>query len=62
MSEQCLSVNDLAAFVDGKIFPEERPRIEGHLSRCAKCREIVVFAFRNKDTLPASVVPKPSVE
>lgn len=48
MSEQCPADEDLAAFVDGAVWPEERTFIELHLSRCAKCREIVVFVSRTK--------------
>jgi anti-sigma factor RsiW len=60
MTEQCPSDEDLAAFTDGRVSPDERARIEGHLSRCATCREIVVFAVRMKDTIPDSTPPKTS--
>jgi len=60
MTEQCPSDEDLAGFADG--WPHERARIEDHLSRCAKCREIVVFAFRTKETLPDPSVPGLPVE
>jgi anti-sigma factor RsiW len=52
MMDECLSDNDIAAFVDGKVWPEERPRMEGHLARCAKCRDIVVFVFRMNEMFP----------
>lgn len=62
MSEQCLSDEDLAAFVDGNVWPDERPRIEGHLSRCAQCREIMVFVARSKEVIPEPVLPARSDE
>jgi anti-sigma factor RsiW len=61
MTEQCPSDEALAAFADGNVWPDDRPRIEGHLSRCPKCREIVVFAVRMKESIPDSPSPDPSL-
>jgi len=52
MTEQCPSDEALAAFADG--WPHERARIEGHLSRCAKCRDIVVFAVRTRELIDST--------
>ena len=49
MTEQCPSDEDLAAFAEGNVLPEERPRIEGHLARCSTCREIVTFVLQSKE-------------
>jgi anti-sigma factor RsiW len=57
-----LSDNDMAAYVDGKVAPEEREYIEGHLSRCAECREIVVFVFRATEAAPDGDLPNSPVE
>lgn len=46
--EGCLDDNDVAAYVDGYAFrPEERSRIEDHLTECAFCRELVVGVFQS---------------
>ena len=58
MTEQCPSDEDLAAFADG--WPHERARIEDHLSRCAKCRDIVVFACRTRERITDSTPPDTS--
>lgn len=60
MTEQCPSDEDLTAFADGRVSPDERTRIEGHLSRCPKCREIVVFAIRMKETTADPTPPSTS--
>jgi anti-sigma factor RsiW len=57
MNEQCLTDEDLAAFAEGNVLPEERHHIEGHLARCSTCREIVTFVLQSKE---ASVPPKRS--
>ncbi len=46
MPEQCPTDEDLAAFAEGNVTPEERLRIEGHLARCSTCREIVTFVLQ----------------
>ena len=56
MTEQCPSDEDLAAFAEGNVLPEERRRIEGHLARCSTCREIVTFVVQTKED---SAPPKP---
>ena len=60
MIEECLSVEDLAAFADGNTWDDDRPRIEGHLSRCSKCREMVVFIVRTKEATSDAPLGKPS--
>ena len=52
MTEQCPTDEDLAAFVEG--WPDGSTRIEGHLSRCAKCRDIVVFAVRTRELIDST--------
>lgn len=58
MTEECLSVEDLAAFADGNVWPDDQPRIEEHLARCSKCRAIVVFVVRSKEAVPDPVNPE----
>ena len=45
--EGCLTDNEVAAFAEGNVSPEERTRMEDHLAECAKCREIVLAVFNS---------------
>ena len=62
MTEECLSVNDFTAYVDGFVRQGDMPRIEAHLFGCSECREMVVFLFRMKEMYPDPVRPKPSAQ
>jgi putative zinc finger protein len=51
MNGGCLSDEEMAAFVDGRLSDEERIRVVGHLASCARCREIassVTIAVRDE--------------
>lgn len=37
-----LSVDEVTAYVDAAVRPEDRPRIEAHLADCDRCRDEVV--------------------
>lgn len=37
----CPDEQDLAAYLDDRLSPEERTRFKAHLDRCAACREAV---------------------
>ncbi|MFO7595242.1 MAG: zf-HC2 domain-containing protein [Desulfocurvibacter africanus] len=37
----CPDEQDLAAYLDGRLSPEERDRFKAHLDQCAACREAV---------------------
>ena len=45
--KECLTDNEVAAFAEGSVRPEEHQRLEGHLAECAACREIVVAVFNS---------------
>ena len=61
-TDSCLDDNEIAAFASGNVWPDERPRMEGHLSRCKKCRDAVVFVFRMNETFPDPNKTKPFVK
>ncbi len=48
MTDPCLSMEELAAFADGNTMDYDRPRIEGHLSRCYECRKTVAFIVHTR--------------
>ena len=54
MSDECLTVEMLAVFLEGKLTFEERKSAESHLAECARCREIVANALRAKELLNGS--------
>ena len=54
MSDECLTVEMLAVFLEGKMTLEERKSVESHLAECARCREIVANALRAKELLNES--------
>jgi tRNA A-37 threonylcarbamoyl transferase component Bud32 len=39
----CPNPNDLAAFLEGLLEPEQAERLERHLDECSECRQIVAF-------------------
>ena len=41
-----LTVEELAAYLDGVIRPEERVRVEAHLSACGQCFEELVALLK----------------
>src|SRR5688500_15235651 len=42
--DACPPLEDIAAFLDGTLSPEERARITEHLARCESCYEIFAGA------------------
>lgn len=42
---QCPSQEALAAFVDGRLSPEEHAEVISHLASCADCRDLVLLAI-----------------
>ena len=42
--DACPPLEDIAAFLDGMLLPEERERVTAHLARCESCYEIFVGA------------------
>ena len=54
-------LEELAAFLDGKLPEEDRTRVEEHLADCEECYEIFAGAARfQEDSRTDSVVPFPS--
>ncbi len=51
MNEECPDDNDLVAYIDENVSPDERAYLEEHLAGCATCREMVVFAFSVDPTI-----------
>ena len=51
MNEQCPDDNDLVAYLDDNVSPDERAYLEAHLAGCATCRDLVVFAFSTDPTI-----------
>ena len=46
MQERCPSEEVIAAYVNHNATPEERRRVEAHLSECDECSELIVFLVR----------------
>ncbi len=46
---QCPKLEDLAAFVDGRLIEDEAEAIAEHIEACERCREIVTETFRFQD-------------
>ncbi|MDY7092218.1 MAG: zf-HC2 domain-containing protein [Acidobacteriota bacterium] len=55
----CSSPEDLAAFVDGAVSPEERARIVAHLDTCEACFETVAAAAAVADELEVEGLATP---
>jgi tRNA A-37 threonylcarbamoyl transferase component Bud32 len=70
----CPNPNDLAAFLEGHLEPEQAERLEHHLDECSECRQIIAFGgslgprtspvasseLRPEQAPPSADVPKPS--
>jgi hypothetical protein len=52
--ERHLDSNEIAAYVDGGVYGEERFSIEAHLAACAECRAEVADVSRIVRTAPAA--------
>lgn len=48
--ENCLSLEEIAEFLDGNLLGSERERLMKHLSACNKCYEIYITSLRVKNT------------
>ena len=58
METHCPGPNEMAAFAEGKLGPEEHSVITAHLAECAECRDMVLTATEMMDAeaeLPAPV-------
>jgi ABC-type polar amino acid transport system ATPase subunit len=45
-AEACPSDEELGAFAEGNVWPEDLPQMEAHIARCVECRDTVVFLFQ----------------
>jgi len=45
LDQNCLGHYDLAAYVSGAVYADNKRRIEHHLSACHSCFEIFIDAF-----------------
>ncbi|MFT3706301.1 MAG: zf-HC2 domain-containing protein [Archangium sp.] len=57
MDSECLSDANLAALADDGVVPEERRRLEAHLSGCANCRQKLARLRGAAAWLGASALP-----
>lgn len=55
--DACPPLEDIAAFLDGTLPPEERARITEHLARCESCYEIFVGAVHFQEDIGKGDVP-----
>ena len=54
VTNEHLDPDEIAAYVDGAVTPDKRPRIESHLATCAECRAEVSEAASIIATLPSA--------
>ncbi len=55
---ECLETRDAAAFINGLLSEHEFTRVERHICRCGKCRELVALVVTKSQTpSQASAVP-----
>ena len=59
-AEDCPRLESLAAFVNHKLFPDERDEVESHLVVCSRCRKIVVMVYRSQKAVPNPLIPPPA--
>jgi CHAT domain-containing protein len=58
----CPAVEDVAAYLDGQLSPQERAAVQAHIADCDACRELLVEVRGTLDALPAdspAVLPPP---
>jgi uncharacterized membrane protein YgcG len=41
----CLSESELSSYLDEELSPENRKKIEAHISGCGKCLDVLVVAY-----------------
>lgn len=61
IKEKCPSYNDLAAYIEMRLDPEDRERVESHLAGCTSCLDTVIMLKQAKngysDLLQAKCTP-----
>lgn len=59
--EECSDIlPELSAYIDGELSEEDARRIESHLEKCEKCRELVTELSSLSEDIAASFVPYPA--
>lgn len=59
----CPGEADILAYIEGKLTPGNRARLEAHLAKCDHCRELLVFTVRETaDTRSAEMVSDKEVK
>jgi CHAT domain-containing protein len=59
-ADACPQPEQVAAYIDGQLGPDERTTVERHLVGCAECRDIVGDAVAARNELGDLPVPAPS--
>jgi anti-sigma factor RsiW len=54
---QCLGLEQLAAYIDGKLTPAEQSIIEHHLAECSHCRGVVEIVIKSQSEVPSPLLP-----
>jgi anti-sigma factor RsiW len=57
LREQCLGLEQLAAYLEGKLIPEEQTIVEHHLAECSRCRKVVEIAIKSQSEVPSPLPP-----
>ena len=57
----CPTSDELAAFSEGEMIPEERERVSGHLAECSRCRAELVL-FEQFTAIPSDRPPASSLQ
>lgn len=52
LPDGCLAVETLATYLDGRLAPSLRARVETHLVACGRCRRLISTVVKTEDPLP----------
>ena len=53
----CISLEDIGAFIERNLSPEEHARVERHLVQCRICRETAALALQLEEGVPPETPP-----
>jgi anti-sigma factor RsiW len=62
LREQCLQLEQLAAYVDSKLTPAEQIIIEHHLAECSHCRRVVEIMIKSQSEVPSPLPPNSTAD
>jgi anti-sigma factor RsiW len=57
LREQCIQLEQLAAYVDSKLTQAEQIIIEHHLAECSYCRRVVEIMIKSQREVPSPLLP-----